>query len=382
MGKTTTKRIQMKRLLFWIGLAVSATALTAATVTQTVVTVGAPAINCVFNTNCTSIVTDTSSPIALPNTSGLGFLQTRTYLGQTGSLGQGLYVYEYRIDLRAVTANAGAQPCFSNHVQCVTNAGVVTCSTNLVSCPGSAPCIDELRLNFGALSGLTVTNPLGSTGQVFVITSGGLGSNGPSSVVQNGSVVTLRFADPICPGESSYFIGLVSSNAPTTTRAVLDLTSGSNILVSARTPRITGRPITCDFSALSNAIAQLALSDILAPNDHARAGRRGALLNNVNAAVRAAERGDLEGVLDALGMIANKTGNKGNPWVRPAAGHQIGLILDPLLDCLEQFHGDADVDHDDDADDDDDQGSNGNNGNHGNNGNNGNNRSNRNHNAK
>ena len=58
----------MKRLLICIGLAVSATALTAATVTQTVVTVGAPAINCVFNTNCTSIVTDTSSPILLPNT--------------------------------------------------------------------------------------------------------------------------------------------------------------------------------------------------------------------------------------------------------------------------------------------------------------------------
>jgi hypothetical protein len=349
-------------------------------VTQSVVTVGAPAINCVFNTNCTSIVTDTSSPILLPNTSGLGFLQTRTYLGETGSLGQGLYVYEYRIDLRAVTANSGALPCFSNDVHCVTNAGIVTCSTNLVSCPGTAPCIDELRLNFGSLSGMTITNLLGATGQVFVVTSGGLGSNGPSSVVQNGSVVTLRFADPICPGESSYFIGLVSSNAPTTTRAVLDLTSGTNIVVSARTPRLTGRPITCDFSALSNAIAQLTLSDIIAPNDHARAGRQKALMNNVNGAIRAAEQGDLEGVLEALGMIANKTGNKGNPWVRPAAGHEIGLILDSLLDCLEQFHDNGDVNHDD-GDDDDDGGNNGNNGNNGN-GNHGNNRNHGNHGKK
>jgi hypothetical protein len=445
-----------------------------------VVEVGTPAINCVFNTNCTSIVMETSSPITLSNSTGTGFLHTRTLMGDTGSLAQGLFAYEYRIDLSGITPNPGAEPCLSNQVRCVTNRVVTTtnilscvtnqfpasngvvcvtnrlpatnfvvfitntipatnfvrcvtngaggltcftnffpgtnivfgltnrvaatnvvtctdvsfpatnvvsctsnrmritnmveqCTTNLVSCPGSAPCIDELRINFGRLAGLNLTNPLGATGRVYVVTSGGVGTMAPTSIEQEGSVITLRFADGICPGESSYFIGLISSNAPTTTRAVLDLTSGSSLVVSARTPRITGRPITCDFSALQEAIEDLALSDILAPNDNARAGRRGALLNNVNAAIRAAERGDLEGVLDGLQMIANKTGNKGNPWVRPSTGAEIRAILDPLLDCLEQFHDGNGHDDEDDDHDDDDRDNNGNQGNHGNNGNQGNN---------
>jgi hypothetical protein len=142
--------------------------------------------------------------------------------------------------------------------------------------------------------------------------------------------------------------------------------------VSARTPRITGRPITCDFSALQEAIEDLALRDILAPNDNARAGRRGALLNNVNAAIRAAERGDLEGVLDGLQMIANKAGNKGNPWVRPSTGAEIRAILEPLLDCLEQFHNGNGPDDENNGHDDDDRDDHGNHGNQGNNGNNGN----------
>jgi hypothetical protein len=460
-GKMTNERKEMKRLLFCLGLAASAMTLAAAPLS--VVQVGAPAINCVFNTNCTSIVTDTSSPITLPNSTGAGFLQTRTLLGETGSLAQGLYVYEYRIDLTGITPNPGAEPCLTNQVRCATNrvvttsnilscvtnqypasngvvcvtnripatnfvvfftntipatnfvrcvtnvAGgltcftnffpgtnivfgltnrvpatnvvscrdvafpatnvvsctsnrlrftntVVQCSTNLVSCPGSAPCIDELRLNFGRLAGLNVTNPLGATGQVYVVTTGGVGSVAPTSVERSGSVVTIRFADGVCPGESSYFIGLISSNAPTTTPAVVDLTSGSSLILSVRTPRIAGRPITCDFSALRTAIANLALSDILAPNDHARAGRRGALLNNVDAAIHAAELGDLGGVLDALHMIANKTGNKANPWVRSSVGARIGALLDPLLDCLEQFHdgnGHDDGDDDDGGDHDD-----------------------------
>ena len=448
----------MKRLLLFLGLAASAMTLAAAPLS--VVEVGSPAINCVFSTNCTSIVTTTTSSITLSNSTGTGFLQTRTFLGETGSLGQGLYVYEYRIDLTGITPNPGAEPCLTNQVRCTTNrvvttsnvlscvtnqypasngvvcvtnrfpatnlvvfftntfpatnfvrcvtnvAGgftcftnsfpgtnvvfgftnrlpatnvvscttvafpatnilsctsnrvrltntVVRCSTNLVSCPGSVPCIDELRLNFGRLAGLNVTNPLGATGQVYVVTTGSTGSIAPTLVERSGSVITLRFADGICPGESSYTIGLISSNGPTTSPAVVDLTSGSTLVLSARTPRVMGRPITCDFSALREAIANLALSDILAPNDHARAGRRGALLNNVDDAIRAAERGDLEGVLEGLQMIANKTGNKGNPWVRPAVGRQIGALLDPLLDCLEQFHG-GDRDHDDDDDGDDD----------------------------
>jgi hypothetical protein len=64
-----------------------------------VVNVSAPAINCVFNPTCTVTVNDTSDNIAM-STGGTGFLQSRTYTGVSGAPANGLYAYEYRIDLR------------------------------------------------------------------------------------------------------------------------------------------------------------------------------------------------------------------------------------------------------------------------------------------
>ena len=429
----------MKRIVLSASLIGLASALAAAPLN--IVDVGAPGINCVFNTNCTSIVTDTSSPILLPNTTGTGFLQTRTTLGATGSLAAGLTAYFYRIDLTGVTANSNAQPCLTNVVRCTTNTTVTTsnvltcqtnqlpgsnrlvcvtnripgtnivfrftntipatnfvncavlggtficvtnffpgtnivfsftnqvpgsnvvtcsnvfvpstnvvvcatnrflqtnvvvrCTTNRVSCPGTAPCIDTLHLRFGALADLSLIGTNGATGQVFVVTSGGVGSTGPTSAEQSNGIVTLHFETPICPGESSFFIGLIASNPPVASPAVVGLTSDSNLVVQARTPGLRGVPIPCDFTALRTAIQQLALSDILAPNDHARAGHRNALLNNAEEAAAAAQRGDLEAVLEALQMIANKTGSHGKPWVKPAGALPIRAALDALLDCLE-----------------------------------------------
>src|SRR5215204_3924885 len=148
-----------------------------------VVNVGAPAINCVFNTNCVVVADDTTNLITLPNGTGTGFLQTRVITGGTGSLAAGLFVYEYRIDLRGIVAS-NTQPCltnlirnvtnnvvrFTNTVVCTTNRGghvrcqtnrvpvltntVVTSVTNRVPCPGTAPCITELSINFGPIAQL------------------------------------------------------------------------------------------------------------------------------------------------------------------------------------------------------------------------------------
>lgn len=435
----------MKRMSIPLILALAALSAGAAPITT--VDVGAPAINCVFNTNCViSNLTDTTSPITLPNSTGTGFLQTRTFLGATGSVGQGLWVYEYRLDLSGITPNPGAEPCLSNVVQCVTNrvvttsnvlgacftnsfpasnrlvcvtnripatnivfrftntipatnfvncvtnaAGgftcvtnffpgtnlvftftnripatnvvnctnrliaatnvvtcitngmvritnsVVNCSSNLVSCPGSTPCIDEIRLRVGTLAGLVFTNPLGATGRVYVVTSGGSGSIDPTSVDLSGGILTVRFADGVCPGESSFFFGLVSSNAPSTTQAAVELTSGATLAVSARTPVAARVPIVCDFGPLRNALNNLELSAIQAPNDNARRGRLGSLQNAARSAERAAQHGDLHGVLDALQHIAGKTGTDKNAWIRPPAASAIDDALDALLDCLDQY---------------------------------------------
>ena len=74
-------------------------AFTACVTPLKVVNVGAPAINCVFDASCTVTVTDTAAPIPIP-AGGSNFLQSRTFMGQPGAPANGLYAYEYRIDLR------------------------------------------------------------------------------------------------------------------------------------------------------------------------------------------------------------------------------------------------------------------------------------------
>src|SRR5437868_10329163 len=70
----------------------------------TVVTVAAPAINCVFETDCTVVVTDSIGNISLQSMTGAGRLQSRTYAGQPGAPGAGKTAYEYRVDMQPATA--------------------------------------------------------------------------------------------------------------------------------------------------------------------------------------------------------------------------------------------------------------------------------------
>src|SRR5256885_5640672 len=84
----------MKKL---IGVALLLLATAAAAQPLTVVHVSAPAINCVFNPTCKVTVQDLSAPIWTR-----GFLQSRNYRAAAGARAAGVYVYEYRIDLRDV----------------------------------------------------------------------------------------------------------------------------------------------------------------------------------------------------------------------------------------------------------------------------------------
>lgn len=180
----------------------------------TIVNVGAPAVNCVFDPSCTVTVTDTTAPIPIP-AGGTNFLQSRTFTGKPGAPANGLHAYEYRIDLR--------------------NAIGIT----------YIPCVSSMALEFGhVVSTLDYNGDAVLGDQVYVVTSGGLGSIGLASASQLGNVITFNFSAPVCAGgspgsgQSTYFFGLVSAQPPRPVTAVVQETGGPAYDVPARAPQL------------------------------------------------------------------------------------------------------------------------------------------------
>jgi hypothetical protein len=132
----------------------------------TIATVSAPEVQCLFSPKCKVAVEDLSAPVAVS-----GFLQSRNY-----KAGGGLYVYEYRIDLRDAAGTSG----------------FVTLTIEL------GP---TAKLDF---------NGDGSRRDVFVTTKGNLGNVGLLSAVRAGNNVTFTFQRPVGRGDSSFFFGVVS----------------------------------------------------------------------------------------------------------------------------------------------------------------------------
>ena len=205
----------MRGISMRLTLCLFALAASAAAAPLTVVTVGSPAINCKFDTDCKITVNDTSANFTLPGTSGSAFLQSRTFPpGQAGTIGVGKTAYLYRLDLR-----------------------------NLVGLT-VAPCVNQLKVTFGPVAGLDY-NGNGQPDQVFVVTSGGLGSVGPSSADKTGNVITFNFATPVCSGsspgngDSSYFFGLASTQAPVAITATIGYAPAAGTLnLSARAAKV------------------------------------------------------------------------------------------------------------------------------------------------
>jgi hypothetical protein len=72
---------------------------------------------------------------------------------------------------------------------------------------------------------------------VYVVTSGGLGSVGLSSANQVGSAITFTFAQPVCPGATSYFFGLASKNlSPVAHTAKVFFSLGGSATTADRVP--------------------------------------------------------------------------------------------------------------------------------------------------
>lgn len=148
-----------------------------------VVNVNAPAVNHVFSPSGVVTVTDTTAPIW-----GGGFLQSRYYRALAGSPAAGKYVYEYRVDL-------------TNSVGTLAIGAITSITVDF------GPNITALDFNGDHVAD-----------DVFVVTSGGLGSVGLLSAVRSGTHITFTFAGGGVPqgaspgrGQSSYFFGIVSS---------------------------------------------------------------------------------------------------------------------------------------------------------------------------
>jgi hypothetical protein len=202
----------MKTLLFALLLCFAPIAVQAAPLR--VVNVSAPAINCVFNTNnpCTIMVNDTTDNIPL-STGGTGLLKSRTFKGLPGSLADGLFAFEYLLDLRnAVGATA-------------------------------VSCIDSLTISFGPVVSTLDYDRDRKPDQVFVVTGGGIGKIGIVSAIQTGSNIRFNFTSPICSGgasgkgASSFFWGLVSRNQPKFAAATVHEAGGATHVVKARAPK-------------------------------------------------------------------------------------------------------------------------------------------------
>ena len=167
-----------------------------------VVEVGAPAINCVFQTSCTVTVDDTSGNILLPTIgAGTAWLQSRTFAGETGTPGAGTTAYLYRISLTEAS--------------------------------GTSDCVVAFALNFGPHKPLPYTN--NQNADVYVITTGGLGTIGLAQAERFGDVIEFTLAKALCVAgpanlaNTTFFIGLAGTAAPMHVNATVAATGATPI---------------------------------------------------------------------------------------------------------------------------------------------------------
>ena len=152
-----------------------------------IVTVNAPAVNCVFDASCTVEVSDAVGNLTYTPLGGGARLQSRTFAAKAGTPGAGKTAYLYRVDLTSGT--------------------------------GFTECLAGLVINFGPIAKLPYVG--NSTSDVFVITQGGLGTIGVKSAEQDGDVITFNFSDYLCAGQTSFFFGLAAVKTPMASEATL-----------------------------------------------------------------------------------------------------------------------------------------------------------------
>lgn len=171
-------------------------------------------VYCLFDSTCRAREEVTTADIPIP-ARGPNTLETRTLTGSRGSAAAGLYVYQYRVDLR--------------HAVGLTRI----------------PCLTSLSLSFGPVVNTLDFDSNGKAGdEVFVVTQGGAGSIGLDSAEKAGNVITFQFSSPVCAGGrpdngwSTHFFGLVSTKPPGPTTATLRDSNGKTYEADARVARL------------------------------------------------------------------------------------------------------------------------------------------------
>jgi hypothetical protein len=212
-GRETTKRMKliMPGLMFLI-LSFSGSTLQAQPLR--VVEVSAEEVNCLFDPSCRVGGEDTTDAIPI-SARGPNFLQSRTLIGRRGSAAAGLYVYQYRVDLRRAVGLA------------------------------NIPCLNSMSLSFGPVVNTLDFDGNGKAGdEVFVVTRGGGGTVGLASAEKAGHVIAFHFSSPVCAGrrpgdgQSTFFFGLASTHLPGPTTARLFDSNGTAYEAQARVARL------------------------------------------------------------------------------------------------------------------------------------------------
>src|SRR5215207_2258453 len=146
-----------------------------------------------FRTTCRIPVTDSVGHIPLPfiATAGTAWLQSRSFTAEPGTPGAGKTGYLYRISMTEAS--------------------------------GAAECIGGLVLDFGPVAKLPYQT--GVMADVFVITTGGLGTIGIKSATKTGNVIEFELAQGLCLSggadikNTTFFFGLAADTAPTASTA-------------------------------------------------------------------------------------------------------------------------------------------------------------------
>jgi hypothetical protein len=204
----------MRRLaiLFAAAAVLPAAPHTAGAQKLTISEVNAPAVNCVFQPSCTITVSDSVGHIPLPFIAApnTAWLQSRTFDAAAGTPAAGLFGYMYRVSLTEAS--------------------------------GNVECLHGLVLNFGAVVPLPY-KPAESA-DVFVVTTGGLGSIGLQSAVKTGDVIEFTFSRPLCLSgppniaNTTFFFGLAARTAAVPASAGIPASGTPPYFsVEARVPR-------------------------------------------------------------------------------------------------------------------------------------------------
>ncbi len=175
--------------------------------------VASPDVNCLFDADCTITAEDLTDHFTPPAAAGDAFLQSRTWpIGEAGTPGEKLYAYLYRIDLSKAT-------------------GVTAQS-----------CVTSLKLDFGPITQLDYNNDQ-QLDDLFVVVKGGLGNVRLASADLTGDALTILFDPVVCVGsqrgggDSTFFIGLASTEAPQTVPAQIQGTNALEQTLKARAPK-------------------------------------------------------------------------------------------------------------------------------------------------